>query len=230
MIKAVLLDLDGTLLDSNDAHATSWVETLREFGIIVDFQQVRDLIGMGSDHLLPKVTDISAESVRGKNIIERRGEIFRNRYLKHLKPFPQARELVQKLLSANLKIIVATSAGEDELKGILKQIGIEDLIEQATSADDAEESKPSPDIIIEALKKIKTQPDEAVMLGDTPYDIAAATKAGVKTIALLCGGWDLTSLKDAVAIYEDPADLLGNFDSSILYTKPKKGFWKALTN
>lgn len=228
MPKTVLLDLDGTLLDSNDAHAASWVEALSEFGISIAFQQIRELIGMGSDHLLPIVSGISSESTRGKNISQRRGEIFRNKFLKNLKPFPMARELIERLLTADINLIVATSASKEDLKGILKQIGIEDLIKNTTSADDAEESKPSPNIIIEALNKMKAAPENSIMIGDTPYDITAAAKAGVRTIAFTCGGWPPEALGEAIAIYRDPADLLENFDSSILFPKEKKHFWSGL--
>lgn len=225
MLKAILLDLDGTLIDSNDAHAAAWVEALREFGIAVAFQQARELIGMGSDHLLPELTGLSADSPRGKNIADRRGEIFRNKFLKNLKPFPKAKEFVQKLLEAEYKVVVATSASEKDLRGLLKQIGIEKLIDYKTTSDDAENSKPSPDIILEALKKAKAKPEEAIMIGDTPYDIKAASKAGVRTIAFTSGGWSTDKLRDAAEIYNDPQDLLNNFDNSILRPQLQKKRW-----
>lgn len=216
MIANVLLDLDGTLLDSNDAHAKCWVEALAENQIHVEFENVRKLIGMGSDQLLPRLTGIDAETPQGKKISQRRGEIFRKQYLKTLKPFPKSRELVEKILQSGLQIVVATSASKGDLKGILEQIGIEDLIEHATHSDDADQSKPEPDIIIEAMDKIKAAPQETVMLGDTPWDIKAAAKAGVITVAFTCGGWNSEDLKDAIAVYEGPWQLLENFEDSAL--------------
>lgn len=215
MLTTILLDLDGTLLDSNDAHASSWAEALHEFDYDIDFQQVRRLIGMGTDHLLPKLTGVSSESSRGEHIAHRRGEIFKEKYLPYLKPFPFARELVERMILSGYKLVVATSAGKEDLDGLLKQIGIDDLINCATSADDAESSKPSPDIVIEALKKAKASPHESIMLGDTPYDIKAAHRAGVRTVALTSGGWKEEELKDAIAIYKNTQDLLNNFDKSI---------------
>lgn len=216
MLTTVLLDLDGTLLDSNDAHAESWVETLREFGIEKTFPEVRQLIGMGSDQLLPELAGISADSSKGKSISERRGEIFRQKYLHGLKPFPGAKKLVQKMISHDLQLVVATSSSKEDLEGILKKIGIEDLIQHTTSADDVDRSKPEPDIILEALKIVQASPEESIMLGDTPYDIKAAERAGVETIAFTCGGWRKRDLKDAVAIYQDPLDLLKKFETSVL--------------
>ena len=215
MLTTILLDLDGTLLDSNDAHASAWTEALHEFDIEIDFQQVRRLIGMGTDQLLPKLIGVSSESSRGEHMAHRRGEIFRKKYLPNLQPFAGARELVEKMILTGYKLVVATSASKEDLQGILKQIGIDDLIAEATSSDDAENSKPCPDIVIEALKKAKSLPHESILLGDTPYDIKAASRAGVKTVALTCGGWKEIELKDAIAVYKNPLDLLNNFDQSV---------------
>lgn len=220
MKRVILLDLDGTLIDSNDAHAHSWVETFKEFNIPVEFDQVRSLIGMGSDQLVPHVTGLHPDSQLTEKISERRGEIFRKSYLKKLKPFKGARELVQKFLDENMEVVVATSASESDLRGLLKQIGINDLIKHATSSDDADKSKPSPDIIVEAMKKVSAHPEECVMLGDTPYDIIAADRAGVKTIAFTSGGWKQDELQGAVEVYEGPWDLLREFDDSLFKLPP----------
>ena len=113
--------------------------------------------------------------------------------------------------------MVATSSSGDELHQLLRQARVDDLIEKATSSSDAENSKPDPDIIQAALKKGKLRPQDSVMLGDTPYDIEAAGRAGVPTIALRCGGWwDDAALAGAVAIYDDPAALLADIDRSPL--------------
>jgi HAD superfamily hydrolase (TIGR01509 family) len=212
--KAVLLDVDGTLIDSNDAHAKAWVDTGREFGYDIKFDHVRWLIGMGGDKVLPEVTGLKEESEEGAKILARRGDIFREKYLPELKPFEGARELLQQLSSDGLKLVVATSASEEDLQGLLEQAGIEDLIDKAANSDDADESKPAPDIVEAALKRGKVTSSEAIMIGDTPYDIGAATRAGVPVIAFRCGGWDTPDLAGAVSVYDGPADLLARYSMS----------------
>jgi HAD superfamily hydrolase (TIGR01509 family) len=215
-IRGIILDIDGTLVDSNDAHARAWVEAFAEFDIHITFEQVRWLIGMGGDKLMPKVSGIKEDSSEGQAISRRRGEIFKARYLPHIKAFPQARALLQRMRAAGLKLVVASSAKEDELKPLLEIAGAADLIEEKTSSDDADHSKPDPDIVEAALDGADFSADEAVMLGDTPYDIEAATRAGVRVIAFRSGGWDDTGLKGAVAIYDGPADLLAHYGESPL--------------
>lgn len=210
----VLLDVDGTLVDSNDAHARAWVQALAEAGVRADFDTVRRLIGKGGDKLLPEVSGIDAASSQGKAISARRGEIFQAEYLPGLKPFPGVRELLARMKAAGLKLAVASSAKEDELGPLLKVCGADEFIEAQTSSDDAENSKPDPDIVHAALKRLGLPPERVVMLGDTPYDVEAATKAGVRTVALRCGGWGDADLRGAVRVYADPADLLALFGDS----------------
>ena len=218
-MKAVLLDIDGTLIDSNDAHAQAWVDVGEEFGYDVDFDHVRWLVGMGGDKVLPELTGLDQDSAEGKQVLERRGEIFRNNYLAGLRPFPETRALLEQIARDGMQLVVATSASEEDLKALLKQAGIADLIDQAANSDDAEESKPAPDIVEAAMKRAEVAPGEAIMIGDTPYDVAAATRAGVPIIAVRCGGWETDELKGALAIYDDPADLLASYSESPLRKK-----------
>ena len=216
-LRAAILDIDGTLIDTNDAHAHAWVDVCAEFGVEVPFGKVRPLIGMGGDKVLPQLTGDEEDSERGKEIKERRGEIFQERYLPSCRPFPQARELLQRMRDQGLTLVVATSASKDDMAALLKKIGVEDLIEARTSSSDAEASKPEPDIVEAALEQAGCQPDEAIMLGDTPYDIESAGRAGVACIALRCGGWwKDEDFSDAAAIFDDPADLLAHYRESPL--------------
>jgi phosphoglycolate phosphatase-like HAD superfamily hydrolase len=208
------LDVDGTLVDSNDAHARAWVEALAEHGFVVAFETVRRLIGMGGDKLLPAAAGVGEDSPAGEAVSRRRQDIFKDRYLPGLGPCRGARELILRLRAEGLKLAVASSAKEDELEGLLNACGADDLVGVRTSSDDAEESKPAPDILRAALAKIGLPPAEVVLLGDTPYDVEAARRAGVAVVALRCGGWGDKDLTGAVAVYDDPADLLANFDSS----------------
>jgi len=211
---AVILDIDGTLIDSNDAHARAYEDAGRELGFDIPFERVRPLIGKGGDKVLPEVTGIEEDSPDGERITERKGEIFRERYLPTLKPLPGARQLLHRFRDDTMKLVVATSAGKDDLKGLLEQAGVADLIQDATSADDAEESKPDPDIVLAALKQAGFPPEEIVMIGDTPYDVEAATRAGVRIVGVRCGGWGDQDLQGAIAVYDDPADLLDRYDES----------------
>lgn len=213
-VTTVVLDIDGTLIDSNDAHAQAWVDVGREFGFDIDFHHVRRLIGMGGDKVLPELTGLEEDDDTGKRIKERRGEIFRDRYLPTLQPFPDARALLERFRDDGYALVVATSASKEDMDGLLKQAGIADLIEEKASSSDAEESKPDPDIVQAALKSADAEPDEAIMLGDTPYDVEAAGRAGVRCVALRCGGWGDEDLGDAVAVYDHPADLLESYAGS----------------
>lgn len=213
-LEGVLLDVDGTLVDSNAAHAQSWSDTLREFGYDIPAERVRPLIGMGGDKLLPELTGLQADSERGKALTERRAEIFKAHHVPTLRQTRGACALVERLRKEGLRLIIATSANEDELRHMLRQVGLEDLLEKKTSSDDADNSKPDPDIIIAALAKSRLTPQTALLLGDTPYDIEAARRASVDTVALLSGGWNAEALQGAVAIYEDPEDLLRHFTAS----------------
>lgn len=215
MIKGVLLDVDGTLVLSNDAHARSWVEAFACHGYETSFDAVWPLIGMGGDKLIPRLfPELNSESGPGKEVSKLRTKLVLEKYTPALQPAPGSRELVQHLISKGLKLVVASSAKEEEAVVLLKAARVEDLLTEVTSSDDAEESKPDPDIIHTALSRIDLPTEAVLLLGDTPYDIAAAAKAGVKTVAVRCGGWSDADLKDAAAVYRDPADLLARYDSS----------------
>lgn len=213
--EAVLLDIDGTLLDSNDAHVRSWLDAFERHGHAFAYERVRPLIGKGSDKLLQDLLGIDDQDPQGRRLKDERRDIFLQRYLGALRPTPGARELVQRLRDEDIRIVIATAAGGPELEGLLRQAGVHDLIEQATTADDAERSKPDPDIVVAALQRAGVQPVEALLIGDTPHDIEAARGAGVDTIALRCGGWwDDAALAGAVALYDSPAALLQGWDGS----------------
>jgi HAD superfamily hydrolase (TIGR01509 family) len=212
-LRGVLLDVDGTLLDSNDAHARSWEETFRAHGFDIPYDRIRSLIGKGGDKLLPELTGLQSDEGRGKALSDERKRRFKSGYMPNLRPTCGARDLVKHLRDDGLKIVVATSAAGDELDALLRQAEVDDLIEKATSSSDADNSKPDPDIIHAALAKSGLGPEAAIMIGDTPYDIEAAGRAGVRTVALRCGGWwDDSALGAAVAIYDDPAEVVRRYE------------------
>lgn len=220
--QGVILDVDGTLVISNDAHAQAWVEAFAAFGYEVEFEQVRPLIGMGGDQVIPKFAlGLSDQEGKGKEIADKRKELIINKFGANLTPANGTRQLILKMQDQGLRLIIATSATSQELSVLLKAAQVDDLLSQdeAATSSDAEASKPAPDIVEAALNQLKSQPSEVVMLGDTPYDIESANKAGVDVIAFRCGGFDDSQLKDAIAIYNDPADLLAHYDTSPLASK-----------
>lgn len=215
-VKTVILDVDGTLIDSNEAHVMAWQDALTEFGLHAEDAEIRRRIGMGGDQLLPSLLRLSADSDIGRKVSARRGQIFRSTYLPALRAFPQVRELLLELRGAGLRLVVATSAEERDLRLLLKRGAIDDLLPDVVTADDAENSKPEADLIHAALAKAGARPGEAVMVGDTPYDLEAARRAGVRAIGFTCGGWDPEGLAGAVEIYADAADLRRRLTGSLL--------------
>lgn len=215
-IHGVILDVDGTLVDSNDVHAQSWVEAMAEYGYHVAFEKVRPLIGMGSDKVLPETLHLSKDSEQGKAISQKREEIFKARYLPHLQAFPGAKELIEQMRKRGLKVAIASSAKPDELQAMLRLVGAADLIKDKTTSQDVQRSKPDPDVMTVTLERTGLPANEALMIGDTAYDIEAAQKVRVGTIAFRCGGWSDRDLAGAIAIYDGPADLLAHYDSSPL--------------
>jgi HAD superfamily hydrolase (TIGR01509 family) len=206
--QTAIFDVDGTLVDSNAAHAETWAQALREHGIDVDATTIRPLIGMGGDKLLPKVASIEENSELGKKIGGRKKALFAQ-HLPRLKPTSGARALVEFLRHADVELVIATSASDDEVGDLLKVAGVEDLFPNRSSKDDAADSKPEPDVVHAAMARARARPETTIMIGDTPYDIQAAGRAGVKTIALRCGGyWTDADLRGAEAIADHPAALL----------------------
>jgi HAD superfamily hydrolase (TIGR01509 family) len=206
--KTLLFDVDGTLIDSNGAHAESWTGALLEHGVRVELEQIRRMIGMGGDKILPAVAHVSEDSDVGRSIARRKKEIFAA-FLPWLQPTRGARALVEYLREQRIELIIATSADDREMSTLLQRAGISDLFPERTSKDDASASKPDPDIVKAAMAKSWARPQETLLIGDTPYDIEAADRAGIGAIALRCGGhWPDSSLRGALKILDDPQVLL----------------------
>jgi HAD superfamily hydrolase (TIGR01509 family) len=206
----VIFDVDGTLVNSNDAHAHAWVEAFTEADIPTSFERVRALIGMGGDKLVAEIAGCDEDDPSVTEIGDRRAEIFRTRWLPRVRPLPGARALVERLRDRGVPLAIATSARKDELAGLLDVLGMPELAEVATSSDDADRSKPDPDIVVAAIARLGLPPDRIVMVGDTPYDLEAAHRAGIGLIAVRSGGFPDRLLEGALAIVDGPADLLGS--------------------
>ncbi len=217
MIKAVIFDVDGTLVDSVDDHAKAWQETMKKYGKDIAFADVREQIGKGGDRFMPVFFSKEELDEFGDELEKERGELFQKQYLPNIKPFPKVRELFERICADDKKIALASSAVEKELEHFKELLNIKDLLEADTNADDAETSKPEPDIFLAAMKQLgHPKPEQVIVIGDTPYDEIAATKAGLKTIGFLSGGFPEDQLRGCIAIFKDPADLLARYDESPL--------------
>ena len=220
MVKAVIFDIDGTLLDSVDLHAEAWQEAFKEFGYDFPFDKIRSQIGKGGDQLLPVFLSEQDQKEKGKAISEYRSQLFKDKYLPKVKPFPCVRELFEKVKAQGQKPALASSAKGDELKIFERIANIEDLVDTETSSADAKQSKPHPDIFEAALDRLggDVQPEDAVIVGDSPYDAEAAGKAGVRAVGVLCGGFPEKDLREAgcIAIFRGPEDLWKHYDESPL--------------
>lgn len=205
--RSVLLDVDGTLVDSNDAHAHAWVEAFATHGHDVPFDRVRQMIGMGGDRLVEEAVGLARDSKQNAAIGATRSELFLGTWIDKVRPMPGARALVLRLQREGCEIAIASAAKAEELDPLLAIAGVDDLIHAKTSSSEVEESKPAPDIVEAALAKLGSERSRAVMVGDTPYDLRAASDAGVAMIAVTCGGWPAKAFHGAVAVFRDPADL-----------------------
>jgi phosphoglycolate phosphatase-like HAD superfamily hydrolase len=214
--RGIILDVDGTLIDSNDAHARAWADAGEALGYDIAYDEVRPLIGMGGDRVTPMVAGVEEDSPEGQALAEARGDIFRRRYLPHLRPLPRVRELLQRLRDDGFELVVASSASEEDLGLLLEQAGVADLVQSATSSSDADESKPEPDIVEAAISRARSDRDRLLMIGDTPYDVEAARRARVPIIAVRSGGWDDPDLDGARGVYDHTGEILERYEEIFL--------------
>jgi HAD superfamily hydrolase (TIGR01549 family) len=213
-LRAFIFDIDGTLVDSNELHVEAWDRAFRHFGKTFSREKLRAQIGKGSDQYLPEFLSKDEIERFGKELDEYSSDVFKKEYRPKARPFPKVRELFQRIRDDQKRIVLASSGKKDDTKYYIELLKVDDLIDGCTSADDADRSKPAPDIFAAALEKVNVPPDEAITVGDTRFDVEAAAKAGLGTIALTCGGTDESVLRKAgaIAIYRDPADLLAHYD------------------
>jgi phosphoglycolate phosphatase-like HAD superfamily hydrolase len=218
MPKAAIFDLDGTLLDSVDLHAIAWHEAMAKFGHDVSYEQARGQIGKGGDKLIPVFLSADEQLDHGKEMEEWRSSRFKSKYLPLVRPFSAVPDLLRRVRDSGVRVAIASSAKKDELDKYLDIARIADLIDVTASSEDAEESKPAPDIFETVLKKLNIEGADGVAIGDTPYDASAAGKAGIATIGVLCGGFTEASLRAAgcADIYPGPAALYARFEKSLL--------------
>ncbi|HZP22759.1 MAG TPA: HAD family phosphatase [Terriglobales bacterium] len=222
MLKAVIFDIDGTLIDSVPLHARAWQEAFANFGKRISFDDVRSQIGKGGDQLIPVFLSKQEQQRFGEELDKFRGELWKAKYMSKVKPLPGARRLVWRVKEEGLQVALASSAKSDEIEFYKRVANIADLVQEQTSADDAERSKPHPDIFEAALARLKdVDAREAVTIGDSPYDAIAAGKLKMTSIGVLSGGFPEEELWKAgySEIYRDCENLLQRYDSSLLTLK-----------
>ena len=218
MPKALLCDIDGTLVQSNWLHAEAWRVAFAEMDMNIDLEAIRRQIGKGGDELIPVFVPWWKRPIVEEPLKNYRKFVFQHGLRQEVKAIPGVRDLLLRVRAAGIKVAVATSSEKDDLKVMLGVAGVDDLMDEQATADDAERAKPHPDIFSAALAKLGLAPTECLALGDTPYDAESAGKAGIRTIGVMTGGWSREELLDGgcIEVYENATDLLAKFDESAL--------------
>jgi HAD superfamily hydrolase (TIGR01509 family) len=189
MREVLLSDIDGTLVDSNALHAEAWRRTFEHFGVEIGMDEAWSQIGKGGDQLIPVFIPESDRERLETEIKAFRKEIFHRDYLPRIVAFAQARDLLLRVKMSGLRIVLATSSDKADITFYKRIVGMEDLVEEEATSSDAKVSKPEPDIFVAALQKAGVGPEQAIALGDTPWDARAAGVLGIPVIGLTCGGW-----------------------------------------
>lgn len=208
MVKAVIFDIDGTLVDSVGLHAESWVRAFAYFGVQADLAEVQGQIGKGADRLMHAFLPDYTSDERKKEIEEYRARLFKRKYLSKVRGFPKVRQLFERIRSEGQKTVLASSCTKAEIGHYKEIANISDLVDCEATSDDADCSKPAPDIFLMALERIAPiTAGEAVVVGDSPFDAEAAWKAGIPFIGVQCGGFPEHKLRQpgCLGLYRDPA-------------------------
>ena len=187
--EAMLLDIDGTLVDSNDKHTECWIEAFAHFGKQVEWGVIRAQIGKGGDLLVPDTLNAREMRAFGEAVKKVRGELWKRRYMETVQPFPHAREAMRALHERGIKLALASSSNPDEVEYYVELLGARALLAGSTSKEDAQFSKPSPEIFQAALERTGADPARTFAVGDTPYDVLSAHRIPLPIIAVLSGGF-----------------------------------------
>jgi HAD superfamily hydrolase (TIGR01549 family) len=211
-LKGMIFDIDGTLVDSNDAHVRCWVEAFAHFGKSLDPETVRPHMGKGGDLLVPDLVTSREMRAFGKELKTFRSRLYKDNYLPHVKPFRYVRGLFETLHGRGIKLALASSSDEEEVKYYTGLLGVDNLLTGSTSKGDAEFSKPSPEIFQAALERIGTKTSNTITVGDTPYDILASHRAAMANAAVLSGGFEREDLQKAEFLFDNVEELVREID------------------
>jgi HAD superfamily hydrolase (TIGR01509 family) len=215
MLRAILFDVDGTLVDSNHFHVLAWAEVFHAARHDFRLAELHNQIGQGADNYVPALIPNASED-EVHRLGEEHNKLFTRLYLHRVKPFPAAHDLLRRCRVEGYKVMLATSASASDVDHHLDILDAREIVDGWTDADDVKRSKPSPDLFEAALAKAGVAPHEALVVGDTPYDIEAADQAGIRTVAVRSGLFSDAALQGAIAIYDNVADLLAYYDDSPL--------------
>lgn len=221
-IKAILFDIDGTLVDSNDMHVLAWEEAFAGIGAAFDRETLHDQIGKGTDMLVPALLPHLDAAAR-EDLGDAHSAIFKAKFLDEAKPFPGAHDLLAHANGRGQSILLASSASSGELDHYIGLLEARELVEASTSGDDVAHTKPAPDIFATAMARIPgIGVHEAIVVGDSPYDMMAAEKCGIAAVAVRSGKFSDDALRraGAMAIYDDAAALLADYEDSPLGAGP----------
>ena len=215
-VEAALLDVDGTLIDSNYHHALAWYRAFRRHDIVLPLWRLHRAVGMGGDQLVPALVGPELDKEQGDDIRAARDEIYTGGLMEEVAPLEGAHQLIAELKDRGLRVVLASSSPGDELERYLDLLDARELADAWTTKDDVEATKPEPDLVLAALEKAKTE--SAVLVGDTPWDVEAASKAGVETLCVITGGWSKQELREAgaIAVFESVDDLRLRLDETPL--------------
>lgn len=217
-LKAVFLDIDGTLVDSNELHVAAWDEAFRKAGHRVEKAGIRTQIGKGADQLIPALAPGLDPKTRD-DIAGHHADIFATRYLRQVRPLPGGRDLMEMLHAKGIRVVLASSAKEEEVAHYVELMGVKPFVDATISADDVAHSKPAGDIFAAALAKVfPLAASETLAIGDTIYDVQSARRSQIRTIALRSGGASEEELGNAGAafVYASVKALVDDFDGSPL--------------
>jgi len=217
LIRGVLFDVDGTLVDSNYLNTVAWWEAFAQAGHDVQMQRIHRAIGMGSDQLLGELLPADRDQAADNDIVSAHAALY-SVYWCRLRPLPGAADLLRACHGHGLRVILASSAGPRELEVLRSALDADDAVDEVTSAGDVDKSKPAPDLVQVALQKAGTSPQGAVFVGDAVWDVQACGRAGVPCVGLLSGGTSEAELSaaGAVRVFPGPAELLEAFPASLL--------------
>jgi HAD superfamily hydrolase (TIGR01549 family) len=215
MPPAAILDVDGTLVDTNYHHAIAWYRAFRQNGVMLPIWRIHRHIGMGGDQLVEALGGKQIENEKGDDIRDAEGVIYRE-LMSEVEPLADARELIEELKRGGHAVVLASSAKEHEVDHYLDLLDARELADDWTTSADVEATKPEPDLVVAAVEKAGG--GEAVMVGDSTWDCEAAKRAGLETIAVLTGGFSETELRDAGAlvVYSSIKDLRESLDETPL--------------
>lgn len=206
-LHAVILDLDGTLLDSNEALTQSWMQALREDEIPVAYESLRCKIGIGPDQFLPSVVGIAPDTKRGRKLTLKQEELFREEFLPGIRIFQDVHALLERMHANELRTIAVSTHPLDIAERFVRMLGVPHLVSGEL---------PLKKLFETALERLGTYPSETLLVADTPFDIEAGLRLGIQSIAFRSGGWMDDALEGGIAVYNDPHDLLDNFEASPL--------------